>query len=134
MCISYNYVCSLVYHIITSVVVSQKWKTRWFVLYSDGGLSYFETDKVLTMCVFIVLNGGPIYAVAYIRMLLCAKACSHCLYQFIFKIQLKFYVCCTKGKYVSCMSTYFKHTFCNNFKQALGPGVLQTFSTCAVKP
>ena len=28
----------------------------------------------------------------------------------------------------------FKHTFCTNFKQAVGPGVLQTFSTCAVKP
>ena len=28
----------------------------------------------------------------------------------------------------------FKHTLCNNFKQAVGPGVLQTFSTCAVKP
>ena len=29
----------------------------------------------------------------------------------------------------------FKHTFCNNFEQAVvGPGVLQTFSTCAVKP
>ena len=28
----------------------------------------------------------------------------------------------------------FKHTLCNNvnFKQAVGPGVLQTFSTCAV--
>ena len=29
---------------------------------------------------------------------------------------------------------FFKHTFCNNFKQAIGPGVLQTFRTCAVKP
>ena len=28
----------------------------------------------------------------------------------------------------------FKYTLCNNFKQAVGPGVLQTFSTCAVKP
>ena len=28
----------------------------------------------------------------------------------------------------------FKHTLCNNFKQAVGPGVLQTFSTCPVKP
>ena len=28
----------------------------------------------------------------------------------------------------------FKHNFCNNFKQAVGPGVLQTFSTYAVKP
>ena len=28
---------------------------------------------------------------------------------------------------------FFKHTFCNNFKQVVGPGVLQTFSTCAVK-
>ena len=27
----------------------------------------------------------------------------------------------------------FKHTFCNDFKQAVGPGVLLTFSTCAVK-
>ena len=26
-----------------------------------------------------------------------------------------------------------EHTLCNNFKQAVGPGVLQTFSTCAVK-
>ena len=26
----------------------------------------------------------------------------------------------------------FKHTLCNNFKQAVGPGVLQTFSTYAV--
>ena len=28
----------------------------------------------------------------------------------------------------------FKHTLYNNFKQAVGSGVLQTFSTCAVKP
>jgi len=27
----------------------------------------------------------------------------------------------------------FKHTLLNIFKQAVGPGVLQTFSTCAVK-
>ena len=27
----------------------------------------------------------------------------------------------------------FKHTLCNNIKQAVGPGVLQTFSTCAVQ-
>jgi len=28
---------------------------------------------------------------------------------------------------------HFKHTLLNIFKQAVGPGVLQTFSTCAVK-
>ena len=28
----------------------------------------------------------------------------------------------------------FKHALCNNFKQTVGPGVLQTFSTCTVKP
>ena len=27
----------------------------------------------------------------------------------------------------------FKHTLYNTFKQAIGPGVLETFSTCAVK-
>ena len=38
--------------------------------------------------------------------------------------------------YLTCQIVIqnIKYTLCNNFKQGVRPGVLQIFSTCAVKP
>ena len=38
-----------------------------------------------------------------------------------------------KSQIFFLLSPTFKHTLYNIFKQAVGPGVLQTFSTCTVK-
>jgi len=55
-------ICGVKFFVYTSLLVCitlQKWKLRWFVLCSDGELSYFDNDKVLLTdglnCVYVIV-------------------------------------------------------------------------------
>ena len=63
------------------------------------------------------------------------SASTVCVYmQIVYHDRFGYCVHSCNGQKVFRFSTFLKHTFCSNFKQVVGPGVLQTFSTCAVKP